>query len=308
MAIPEDPRGVSRLARRGRAERAPDLRGDEPRLHVLGPVYSIARRGHARTPPRLATARDRYDLLPRHIGSKGWAEVPREPGVSPVRRRPASLPTVRVASWTSSVSFVTALLACSGWNGVLHVDLVGLENPDSGRVVRIASVRDLRTFRRHVRDPSLPSLYRDLPLEPEWTGRALGRRRETRGGNLLTPEGTTVADWVAEALTVALREQGVRVVEAEAPEVLPLDVEILELWSWVTSKPFGPPRFRFRGRLRVTAPDLPYYGGPEYRSDRVRSSGGPSRAIWTATVRAGLLDLSRRAAKPWQPAPSAIDP
>lgn len=193
---------------------------------------------------------------------------------------------------------------CAGWDGVLPVAFELPPAPEAGPAVRIGEVQDLREFTRIVRDRSRPSLYRSLPLEPPWTERALGRRRGKRGGNLLAPEGSSAATLLREALVVAFREAGVRVVAEEGEGVLPVDIEIVELWSWLDERRLGPPRFRFRGRLRVTAPKRPYYAGAEVRADRVFASGGASQALWTRVVREGLLSLARRAVGPWAPPPS----
>ena len=194
---------------------------------------------------------------------------------------------------------------CAGWDGVLPVTFEPPPDPEAGPSVRIVAVHDLREFRRIVHDPSWPSLYRSLPLEPAWTERALGRRRGKRGGNLLAPEDRTAGDLVSEALVVAFREQGVRVADGEEEGALPVEIEILELWSWLQNRRLGPPSFRFRGRLRVTAPKRPYYPGAEVRADRVFAAGGASQALWTRVVREGLLSLARRVVEPWAARPSA---
>lgn len=184
------------------------------------------------------------------------------------------------------------VVACAGWNGVLEVPLVVPDDPEAGARVRITSVEDGRRFEPRSYAAWTPSVYGDRDGERGVAARGVGRRRaDSRGGNLVLPEGRPVTALVSDAVTRSLREAGFRVTKREALDAAPLAVVIEEFWVWMTTLPGAPARFEFSARLRLDAP-LPTLRGQEIVcGTQVLSRGGPSRGVWERVVESGVEDL-----------------
>jgi hypothetical protein len=195
---------------------------------------------------------------------------------------------------------LTALLAlgCAGttglgWDGVVSLEQTVPPDPESGDLVRLARIADHRVFRRVSHARTTPSLPWDLMDDEQIRARVLGRRRENQGGSLLVPEGESVATWVEDAVTTALRNNGLRVIRgagygSEAEGSVAVGIE--ELWAFVVFEPSGVAKLEMRIRLLFEGPGA-FEGGLEACGRAMRTSGGESKAVWTALVRDAFADL-----------------
>lgn len=111
----------------------------------------------------------------------------------------------------------------------------------TGAPAKIVVVSDNRVFEAAPREPSTPSLQDAKDISnPAITSRAFARKRGSYGGafgDIVLPEGHTVADLVKVATQKALQEKGYRVVDASSPDfgnAVPVSVDIKELWAWFT--------------------------------------------------------------------------
>lgn len=125
---------------------------------------------------------------------------------------------------------------CATNRGIIDVRPTVTLNPASGPKVFIAEVNDLRKFELKPDSADIPSLKNGEISNPVITSRAVARKRNGYGkalGDILLPEGRTVADLVKESTENALRERGYVVVNRAEPDAIPLKVDIHKFWSWV---------------------------------------------------------------------------
>lgn len=127
---------------------------------------------------------------------------------------------------------------CATSRGEIDVEVPYTPNPEASEAVKLVEVSDKRVFEIKPKKPYIPSLQNDEIDDPSITTRAIARKRNTYGmglGDILLPEGRTVAQVVEEALVKALRESGYRVVsqgQAGYETALPLSADINQFWAW----------------------------------------------------------------------------
>ncbi len=109
------------------------------------------------------------------------------------------------------------------------------------RIVLVRSVRDERQFAAEApADPSVPSLKQQGTAQDAAAARARAFARKRNGfnqplGDVLLPDGQTVAGVVQENVVAAFRQAGYRTTfdPAEAgPAPLVVDVHIRQFWAW----------------------------------------------------------------------------
>ncbi|WP_373085257.1 hypothetical protein [Sneathiella sp.] len=129
---------------------------------------------------------------------------------------------------------------CAVDRSTIPVDLANnISNPAKGVNIKIVSVEDTRVFEFKPRTPSIPSLSETEIVSPEIQARAVARKRNGYGqafGDVVLPEGETVAGVMTRALTNAFRSDGYRVLNANDPdysEAYPVTVQIVQFWSWI---------------------------------------------------------------------------
>lgn len=138
-----------------------------------------------------------------------------------------------------SVLIATWLTGCATSRSVVSPSVAAGQNPSHGVAVRIEKVEDARVFQIAPPQPSIPSLKDDDIHNSEVTARAFGRKRNTYGmalGDVLLPEGQSVARLTQTALTRALRESGYRVVTPVDPDyaqAVPVTAKIDQFWAWL---------------------------------------------------------------------------
>ncbi len=194
-------------------------------------------------------------------------------------------------------ALLLGLAACAGASPLLDVRLAAVPDPESGPAFRIQRVSDRRFFQPISRDPRLPSAQGGLP--DATLARRIVARRSTGGnrpaGDLLLPEGRSVEDLVAEALTKGFREAGYRVLAPGAPghaAALPIEADIEQLWGWMRRRATSEAMFDFEVRVRVRAPVAPFAEGVRLRGKSRLTRGGPSNATWERLIEDGMADLA----------------
>ena len=127
---------------------------------------------------------------------------------------------------------------CATNRGIVDISVDAPINPDSGKIVKIAAVRDARKFELKPDIPSIPSLKGGEINDPSITSRAIARKRNGYGkalGDILLPEGKTVSQVVEKALIKAFRESGYKVVsetDVEYAEAIPVEADIEQFWAY----------------------------------------------------------------------------
>src|SRR5688500_2660691 len=130
------------------------------------------------------------------------------------------------------------LAGCAAGRSVLPAGIDAGRNPVQGTAVRIDAVQDARVFMPSPPSPDIPSLMGNETADKSVTSRAVGRKRGGFGaalGDVLLPEGTTVATLVQSAVARGLRESGHRVLERGDPgyeQAVPITVRVEQFWSW----------------------------------------------------------------------------
>lgn len=147
----------------------------------------------------------------------------------------------------SATGHVAGLLAallllggCATSRDVVTLQAKQVENPASGKAIKIVRVTDNRAFQIKPPVPSIPSLMDDDIGNKALTSRAVARKRNGFGqalGDVLLPEGQTVAGLTEDALTRAFRESGYRVLkpaDAGYADATAVSAHIDQFWAWFT--------------------------------------------------------------------------
>jgi hypothetical protein len=132
-----------------------------------------------------------------------------------------------------------ALAGCATGRDVITPKFDSASNPVQGAPVRIEKVEDARVFQIKPGSPSTPSLMDDNLSDEPIRSRAIARKRNGYGmalGDILLPEGQTVAKLTETVIARSFRENGFRVVSASDPDyarATPVNVRINKLWAWL---------------------------------------------------------------------------
>ena len=196
--------------------------------------------------------------------------------------------------------FVATLImsGCATNRGVIDIADEVSANPQQGTAVKFSRVTDNRIFEIKPRQASIPSLKNDEIDDPAITSRAIARKRNSYGkalGDIVLPEGKTVAGLVESSLAKGLRENGYRVLtpdDAGYDEAAAIQVDIEKFWGWF-SPGFWSIGINFETLLRLTGPVGPFSDGQEFASSvekRFAAAGGKN---WETTIRASMDELNR---------------
>lgn len=133
---------------------------------------------------------------------------------------------------------VALLTGCATSRDVVAPQLDAGTNPTQGIAVRIEKIEDTRRFEVEPKEPSTPSLMDDNIADETLRSRAIARKRNTYGkalGDVLLPEGQSVAKLTESAMASSFRAAGYRVVSAGDPDyaqAIPVTARIDKLWAW----------------------------------------------------------------------------
>jgi len=208
-----------------------------------------------------------------------------------------------VSRWLSAVSATIALLvfssSCATTRGELNLVPSIVENPATGPAVRIGAVEDVRRFELAPKEPSTPSLKGGEIEDLAITSRAIGRKRNAYGkalGDILLPEGRTVAAVARESATNGLRRAGYRVLapgDEGHDSAEPVDVRIEQFWAWVNPG-FWAMHIEFEARLRLDTSAGPLRGVDEFRGYVRLGTQMATTGAWRKTILQGLEDLEAK--------------
>lgn len=161
--------------------------------------------------------------------------------------------------------------------------------------VYIVNIEDHRVFEVKPPDPSIPSLKDGQITNREITSRAIARKRNGYGmalGDILLPEGKTVVDVVRSNLTAVLSENGYRVVQSPEDGAIPVEVSIVQFWSWFTPG-FWAAKVEFKAELAFSG-SLPGLGsGTVIEGYAHQRHQAATTGAWLQTMEVGLEDLRR---------------
>ena len=199
-----------------------------------------------------------------------------------------------------SLALGLALAACAAGRSVVDVQAPASHAAHGAGFARIGEIRDMRQFDPAPRDPSTPSLSDAGEISnPSITARAIARKRNGYGramGDVVLPEGNTVAGLVRAAATKALQDAGYTVVDDKSPNyavALPLAIDIEQFWAWFTPGAFLV-TIEFNGRIVMKGDALVGRDLGPVRASATYDSGAIFESDWTKIVEQGLDDLSGR--------------
>ncbi|MBE0531774.1 MAG: flagellar biosynthesis protein [Rhodospirillales bacterium] len=138
------------------------------------------------------------------------------------------------------VGIAAFLGGCAVGRSVVPLDQSRVfENPISGTPVKITSIEDARIFELAPKDPSTPSLQDGEIGNSAITARAFARKRGGFGkafGDILLPEGQTVAGVMEDSIGNGFRKAGYRVLQPGDQgyeQAIAVDAWVRQYWTWV---------------------------------------------------------------------------
>lgn len=149
----------------------------------------------------------------------------------------------RIASVFCAILVMASLSACATSRSVVDIKsapLAANAAPAAGPAVRLVKVTDARLFDAEPPNPSTPSLSSSDINNAALKARAVGRKRNTYGmalGDVMLPDGQTVAGLLTTATETGLTRAGFRVLHKGEPGydgAAPVELWINKYWSWVT--------------------------------------------------------------------------
>lgn len=185
------------------------------------------------------------------------------------------------------------LNGCATSRGILDVKSDTGVNPLTGQAVKITSVVDNRIFELNPSTASIPSLKGGEINDKTISSRAIARKRNSYGkalGDILLPEGRTVAMLAQEAVTRAFRESGYRVLvkgDAGYDKVADVKVDIHKFWAWM-SPGFWTIALEFETEMTVNAASTNLKTGKKIKGYIRNKSAAAGSGTWLETVNKGL--------------------
>jgi len=197
-----------------------------------------------------------------------------------------------------SVLVAALLTGCAAGRTVVPAGIGAGSNPAQGEAVRLEEVRDARTFSASPPSPEMPSLMNADEIQtPAITRRAVARKRGGFGnalGDVLLPEGQSVAQLVSEAVSRAFRVSGYRVLapgDADYASAVPVQVRIDKFWSWFTPG-FASVALEFQGEIFLKGALPPLREGRAVSASLEERMQAVFEDDWRAIVNKGLERLS----------------
>lgn len=142
----------------------------------------------------------------------------------------------------ATIGCIMFLGACAVGRSVVDINAPSSSpNPQTGTSIRLVDVVDNREFQVKPRSADIPSLSDAKIGDRSITERAYARKRGGFGkalGDVLLPEGETVANQIKQAITTGFRRAGYRVFDAnstdpDAQTAIPVNADIRKFWTWM---------------------------------------------------------------------------
>jgi len=188
---------------------------------------------------------------------------------------------------------------CATGRSVVSPGIDAGANPSQGTAVRIDTVDDARVFAVKPPSADMPSLMNNEIDDKTITSRAIGRKRGGMGkalGDVLLPEGTSVASLVQVAVARGLRESGYRVLGRGDPgyeQAVPIRARVEQFWTWFNPG-FASVTLTNRAAVNLRGDVPPLAQGRTFSAETVESMQMVVDSDWTAIVNKGLDALAAK--------------
>jgi len=189
-----------------------------------------------------------------------------------------------------------AITGCATSRGILEIETEVDENPVTGQAVTFVRVSDNREFFIDPPQANMPSLKGGEVGNSAITERAIARKRNGFGqalGDILLPEGETVAGLVEDRLTDGFRDNGYRVVtegDSDFADAIPMEVDIDKFWGWFQPG-FWEIKLQFESLIRIQGPLDPFVDGKSYENASELGAQVASEKNWLKALQANLDDI-----------------
>ena len=197
------------------------------------------------------------------------------------------------------IMMLVALSGCATSRSTVQPAIEAAANPDNGVPIKFATVRDLRVFELEPKRPDIPSLRDGEIANTELTVRAIGRKRNGFGkalGDVLLPEGETVANTVQASVANAFRNSGYRVLDPSEPDfegAAPVTIEIRQCWSWINMG-FWALTLSNRIEAEIRAPLPGIENGMTTKSEVSDTMVAIFEDDWSEIMAKGLADFQKK--------------
>lgn len=198
-----------------------------------------------------------------------------------------------------AIAALVMVTGCATSRSVLTVNSApsyNTSNPAEGVAVKLKTT-DAREFQTKPPSPDIPSLKDGDIHNQSTTSRAIARKRNGYGkalGDVLLPEGQTVANLTEEAIAASFRQAGYRVLragDAGFDKATTVDAQIKQYWSWVTIG-FWAVTMHCRAEVVVTAPLPGLSSGIRVESLSEKSLSAAFESDWQDIASQGLTKLT----------------
>jgi hypothetical protein len=169
-------------------------------------------------------------------------------------------------------------------------------NPADGTAIKLVTT-DVRKFELAPATPDIPSLKNGEITNTAITSRAIARKRNTYGkalGDVLLPEGQTVATTVESAVAAGFREAGYRVLRPGDPgfeDAVAVDAQVNQYWSWTNMG--WALTLNCRSEVTLTAPLPGMETGLNVTALADKSVQAAFESDWQDIASRGLTELTR---------------
>lgn len=205
---------------------------------------------------------------------------------------------IRISNLLAILALVM-VTGCATSRSVLTVDSApsyNTANPTEGVAIKLMTA-DARQFQMKPPSPDIPSLKDGDISNQATTSRAIARKRNGYGkalGDVLLPEGQTVAALAEGAIAASFRQAGYRVLhtgDAGFDKAVIVDAQIRQYWSWVTIG-FWAGTMHCRAEVTVTAPLPGLSSGITVESLAEKSVQAAFESDWQDIASQGLTKLT----------------
>ncbi|OUR75885.1 hypothetical protein A9Q83_16040 [Alphaproteobacteria bacterium 46_93_T64] len=198
------------------------------------------------------------------------------------------------------MSILIFMTGCALSRSVVPVEISeAAVNPVNGIDVKIVSVTDKRIFQVDPKTPNIPSISESEANTDAIRARAIARKRNGYGaalGDVLLPEGQSVASVMERSLSNSFRLAGFRVLKPADPNyetAKPIKVDLIKFWSWIEWG-FVELKVHNKSEIRLQGPVASLENGKTISNEHIGSHAAVFESDWQDSASLGIAGLSEK--------------